>query len=68
MDERQVLTIIEQELRRKRLPPISPHSLMGEALRNAAKRIAEGAAADRRRAANTASQVGYAVTRGRTRL
>lgn len=66
MNERQVLDIIEQELRRRGLP--RPEPKMVEALRVAALRIAREAESDQRAAARTASMVGFAVTRGRTRL
>jgi hypothetical protein len=65
MTEMQVLDIIRAEAGRvvdMRNPKIA------EALRRAARRIVSDAQTDQRHAARTASQVGYMVTRGRTRL
>lgn len=66
MTERQVLDIIEQEWRRRRLPVFD--RAMSDALRAAARRIVREAEADQRAAARAASMVGFSVTRGRTRL
>jgi hypothetical protein len=68
MTEREVLNIIEQELRRSGLPVFSQRSKEAEALRRAAVRIASDALTNQQQAARTASQAGYAITRGRTRF
>ncbi len=70
MIELQVIDIICQELRRKGLLPSVLHGSdpLMVALRRAAARIVSECNSDNRRAARAASQVGFAVTRGRTRI
>lgn len=70
VNERRVLDLIEQECRRGLVPlkTCGPNTLLGRALRRAALQIAREAEADSRSAARTASMVGFAVTRGRTKL
>jgi hypothetical protein len=68
MNERRVLDIIEQALRRHRVPAVDRGTPLGRALRAAAMQISRDAESDQRAAARTASMVGFSVTRGRTRL
>lgn len=66
MTERQILDMIEAELRRRRVP-IEPRGPLAQALRVAALGIAREAQSERQQAARTASIAGYAITRGRVR-
>lgn len=69
MHERRVLDLIELEVRRRGLPALpASHPLVWKALRVAALQIVRECESDCRAAARTASLVGFAVTRGRTRL
>jgi hypothetical protein len=65
MNERQILDIIERELRGK--VDLKDRGI-SDALRRAALLISREADTDRRSAARTASMVGYSVTRGRSHL
>lgn len=70
MTEQQVLDIILSERRacHPRLSELDPRTPEFMAFRRAARRIAQEAMSDQRRAANLSSMVGASITRGRTRL
>jgi hypothetical protein len=63
-----VLHTILSEYRRLRLPVPERGSREYQALNAAALRIEQDCEGEKRQAARTASMVGFAVTRGRTRL